>query len=146
MMLLQFPPPEFEIERRGERTYVFDNIRKTWLLLTGEEWVRQNMVAYLVKTLGYPKEMLALEKEVRVNGLKKRFDILVYDSSHQPWMLVECKEENIRLSEAVLQQLLRYHIAVPVRWMIITNGVQTMGWKKDSENLMLVDTFPKWDE
>lgn len=146
MMNLQFPPPEFEIERRGERAYVFDPVRKAWLLLTGEEWVRQNMVAFFVKTLRYPKEMVALEKEIFVNGLKKRFDILVYDSAHRPWMLVECKEENIRLSEAVLQQLLRYHIAVPVRWMIITNGVQTMGWQKESTNLVVIDTFPKWNE
>lgn len=145
-MFVQFPPPDFKTERRGEKTYIFDPIRKTWLLLTREEWVRQNMVAFLVNVLHYPKEMVTLEKEIRVNSLRKRFDILLYNSAHQPWMMVECKKDEVHLSEEVLQQLLRYHMAVPVRWLIITNGVQTMGWKKEKGNLVLTESFPKWDE
>src|SRR5690242_6631658 len=137
MISLQFPPPEFEIEKRGEKPYIFDPIRKTWLLLTGEEWVRQNVVAYLIRTLRYPKEMIALEKGIWVNDLKKRFDILIYDSKHQPWMLIECKEENIQLSEDVLQQVLRYHMAVPVQWLVITTGMQTLVWKNENTNLVI---------
>ena len=144
MVSLQFPTPEFEIERRGGKPYIFDSIRKAWLLLTPEEWVRQNMVAYLVKTLRYPKQLVAVEREILVNNLKKRFDILVYDSNHQPWMLIECKEEKIQLSEDVLQQLLRYHIAVPVSWLVITTGVETLVWKRENASLVLTESFPDW--
>ena len=114
---------------------MFDAIRKVWLLLTEEEWVRQNFVAYLVKELQYPETLIALEKEIVLNGLRKRFDILVYDKTHQPWMLVECKAPEVLLSEDVLQQALRYNITVPVNYLVITNGNSTVAWEKKRKDL-----------
>ena len=131
MINLPFPAPNFRIKQKGEKRFIFDAIRKTWLLLTEEEWVRQNMVAYLVTVSQYPKASIALEKEILVNGLKKRFDILVYNKQHQPWLLVECKAPQVMLDEAVLQQLLRYHLSVPVEWLVMTNGAQTVAWHRE---------------
>ena len=144
-MRVQFPEPDFNIKKEGEKRYVFDRIRKTWLLLTDEEWVRQNFVAYMIKVLHYPSALMALEKELLLNGLKKRFDILVYDRGHQPWMMIECKAPEIKLSEDVLQQVLRYNITLPVSYLIITNGEATVGWKKEGSGLTMLEQMPSWN-
>jgi hypothetical protein len=128
-------------EEAGKR-FIFDAIRKTWLLLTEEEWVRQNFVSYLVRQLNYPASMIAMEKEIRLNELKKRFDILVYNKDHEPWMMIECKEPGVPLSEIVLQQVLRYHISVPVTYIVITNGTHTIGWIKEEGQLKLLHALP----
>jgi len=144
MIAVQFPEPQFRMKMENGKQYIFDAIRKTWLLLTEEEWVRQNFVSYLTSTLKYPSTIIALEKEIALNDLKKRFDILVYDKQHQPWMLVECKEPKVALNEDVLQQVLRYNISVPVQYIIITNGSTTVGWKKDGD-LQLLKEMPEWE-
>lgn len=142
MIEVLFPEPGFRMKKEGEKTYIFDPVRKAWLLLTEEEWVRQNFVAYLVKERGYPQSLIALEKELLLNGLKKRFDVLVYNSDHQPWMMVECKAPGVALSEAVLQQALRYNMTIPVNYIIITNGNHTLGWKKVEGRLELISELP----
>lgn len=145
MIDVVFPPPQFRMKKQEGRDYIFDAIRRTWLLLTEEEWVRQNFVQYLITTLGFPSSLIALEKELVLNGLKKRFDILVYDAHHQPWMLIECKAPVVALSETVLQQALRYNITVPVGYIIITNGKGTMGWKKEEGALLPLSSLPYWE-
>src|SRR5215213_109647 len=127
MIVVQYPEPQFRMKNESGKHYIFDPIRKVWLLLTEEEWVRQNFVNYLVTQLHYPSTVIALEKHISLNDLKKRFDILVYDKEHQPWMLVECKEPKVNLNEEVLQQVLRYNISVPVEYIVITNGNRTVG-------------------
>src|SRR5215204_3755602 len=117
MIAVQFPEPQFRIRNEDDKQYIFDSIRKVWLLLTEEEWVRQNFVNYLITTLNYPSALIALEKEIWLNDLKKRFDILVYNKDHQPWMMAECKAPAVKLSEDVLQQVLRYNITVPVQFI-----------------------------
>ena len=143
MINVSFPTPDFNVKKEGEKRYIFDGIRKTWLLLTEEEWVRQNFVAYLIKKLQYPASLIALEKEIYVNRLKKRFDVLVYDKTHQPWMLVECKAPQVALNEDVLQQVLRYNISVPVKYMVITNGEATIAWMKEGEAMTLLSSLPE---
>jgi hypothetical protein len=142
MITVRFPEADFKLKKEGEKHYIFDRIRKTWLLLTEEEWVRQNFVAYLVKELHYPEALIALEKEILLNGLKKRFDILVYDKQHQPWMLVECKAPAVALTEDVLQQALRYTMSVPVEYIVITNGTNTTAWGKKQGGLQLLYGLP----
>ena len=144
MVTVPFPEPQFKIKTKEGKHYIFDSIRKAWLLLTEEEWVRQNLLAYFLSTLHYPRESIALEKAIRVNGLQKRFDILVYDASHQPWLLVECKAPQVSLNENVLQQALRYNMAVPVQWMVITNGTTTLAWKKEGQDLVEKTELPAW--
>lgn len=142
MIPVQFPEPHFKLKKEGEKNFIFCLIRKQWLLLTEEEWVRQNFINYLVTALQYPLSLIAVEKELLLNGLKKRFDILVYNTSHQPWMLVECKAPQVILSEAVLQQALRYHMSVPADYIVITNGTHTLGWEKQQDKLAIVAVLP----
>jgi hypothetical protein len=142
MMVIDFPPPAFRIRNQDGRDFIFDTLRKRWLLLTPEEWVRQNFIQYLVRVKQYPASIIAMEKEIWLGELKKRFDILVYDRDHKPWMMVECKEMNVPLDKEVLQQVLRYNISVPVKYIIITNGSATYGWHRDEQGLVLIDSLP----
>lgn len=144
MIDVQYPQPRFRIKKEKDKPYIFDAIRKIWLLLTEEEWVRQNFVNYLTLQLQYPATVIAIEKEIALNDLKKRFDILVYDENHNPWMLIECKEPKVKLSEDVLQQVLRYTISVPVKYIVITNGNSTVLWKKETQ-LQLLHQMPAWE-
>lgn len=144
MIIVNYPEPAFRIKQEEGKDYLFDIIRKRWLLLTPEEWVRQNFIRYLVQVKSYPLSLIAVEKELRLGELKKRFDILVYDNNHQPWLMVECKAPEIKLTEAVLQQALRYNISVPVKYILITNGNETMGWEK-GESLELLNEIPSFN-
>lgn len=141
MIPISFPEPAFRIKQEGETSFVFDTIRKKWMLITPEEWVRQNFIQYLVTVKHYPSSLIALEKKIKLGELSKRFDILIYDTSHRPWMIVECKAPEIILSEDVLHQALRYNLAVPVPYIVITNGNSTYAWKKD-KNLLLIEDLP----
>ena len=144
-MTIHYPEPSFRTKKQGGKDFLFDNIRKRWLLLTPEEWVRQNFIQYLVQVKKYPATLIALEKMIRLGELKKRFDILVYDPSHKPFMMVECKAPLIDLDENVLQQVLRYNIPVPVEYMIITNGDATIGWQKTIKGLELINDIPAFN-
>jgi hypothetical protein len=144
MIAVQYPKADFRVKNEDGKRFIFDTIRKAWLLLTEEEWVRQNFVSYLQSVLKYPSAFIALEKEIRLNELRKRFDILIYDKEHHPWMLIECKEPKVQLSENVLQQVLRYNISVPVQYIVITNGEHTVAWKKEGGTLILLESMPGW--
>ena len=142
MVIIKYPEPGFRIKKEEGKAFIFDTLRKKWLLLTPEEWVRQNFVQYLLQIKNYPAALIAIEKEIKLGELKKRFDILVYDSKHQPWMMIECKAPEIKLDEAVLEQVLRYNISVPVKFIVITNGELTFAWHRSDDKLELINELP----
>jgi hypothetical protein len=144
MIAVQFPEPKFRMKNERGQRFIFDAIRKSWIVLTEEEWVRQNFVQYLVQVLSIPVELIALEKEMQLNGLKKRFDILVYDASFKPWMMVECKQPQVAIDESTLQQVLRYNMSIPVAYMVLTNGTVTVAWQKTGGEMKLLDVLPSW--
>jgi Type I restriction enzyme R protein N terminus (HSDR_N) len=146
MLTINYPEQRFQIKQESGKDIIFDPLRKKWLLLTPEEWVRQNFVQYLVQVKKYPATLIALEKMIHLGELKKRFDILVYDKDHRPWMMIECKAPVIKLDETVLQQLLRYHISVPTGFLIITNGGYSYGWEKKEKGLSLIHKLPEFGE
>lgn len=141
MIIITYPEPQFRIRQEDGKDFIFDVIRKKWILLTPEEWVRQNFIQYLVRVKGHALSLIAVEKELKLGELKKRFDILVYDKNHQPLMMIECKAPEVKLTEDVLQQVLRYNITVPVKYIVITNGNETMGWEK-GEEFVLISEIP----
>jgi hypothetical protein len=144
MIAVNFPEPAFRFKKENGTEFIFDAIRKQWLVLTDEEWIRQNFIQYLVQSLHYPAAFIAVEKEIMLGELKKRFDILIYDQQHKPWMMIECKGTTIELDETVLQQVLRYNISVPVSFLLITNGHYTLGWEKIGIDLKLIEQIPGW--
>lgn len=121
MVKITYPAPGFRIKKEDGKEWIFDEFRKQWVRLTPEEWVRQNMLQYLVQVKKYPASLIAIEKEIALGELRKRFDILVYKAS-KPWMIIECKEMNIPLDESVLKQVLNYNITVQANFVLITNG------------------------
>ncbi|HWC54925.1 MAG TPA: type I restriction enzyme HsdR N-terminal domain-containing protein [Chitinophagaceae bacterium] len=143
MIVVHYPEPAFKTKSEGEKKFIFDSLRKKWVKLTPEEWVRQNFIQYLLQEKKYPASLVALEKEIQLGELKKRFDLLVYDSEHRPWMLIECKAMDVKLDDSVLEQVIRYHAAVPVSYLIITNGVVTFGFSKKAGTLVPVSEMPE---
>jgi hypothetical protein len=125
MIAIEFPAPDFKIVRENGRDIIFDRYRKRNVILTPEEWVRQNFLNYLVKTLGYPASLIGIEKEIHLGELKKRCDIVVYNRETKPWMIIECKEMNVLLTQTVLEQIIRYHMVLPTAFLVITNGINT---------------------
>ncbi|MEO5500427.1 MAG: type I restriction enzyme HsdR N-terminal domain-containing protein [Ginsengibacter sp.] len=146
MIQLNFSKNNIRIEKSGDGQKIFDSIRKKWLTLTPEEWVRQNMIGYLQSIKDYPVSLMAIEKEIKLGSLSKRCDIVIYDREAQPWMIIECKEMNVPLSQKTLEQVLRYHGAMPVPFLIITNGLYCMGFKKQKDQFYEIDFFPDYEE
>lgn len=122
MFGIDFSGIQLKLKTEGARTYVYDPVRKKWLLLTPEEHVRQYLLQYYIHQLQYPAGLIAVEKNVTVAGLAKRFDIVVYNRDHQPWLLTECKAPEVLLNDAAFQQLLRYHNSLQVHYLVLSNG------------------------
>lgn len=124
MIDIQFPEQPFKIKKLKDRDFIFDVFRKQWIVLTPEEWVRQNFLQYLVEVKKYPASLIAVEREILVGDLRRRFDIVVFKDA-KPWMIVECKELKVPLSEAVLKQALNYNVSLQVKYLVVTNGAST---------------------
>jgi hypothetical protein len=144
MIKITYPSYSFKIKEETGRELIFDPLRRLWIKLTPEEWVRQNILQYLQQELKYPASLIAVEKELMLGELKKRFDILVYNRDHQPWMMIECKAMGVHLDEKVLSQILRYHIAIPVPYLVVTNGAYCAAFEKLNGVLSELKDFPKW--
>ena len=146
MIRVDYPDYKHAIREEGGSPVILDPIRKRWVRLTPEEWVRQNFLQYLLQVLGCPSALVSVEKEILVGALRKRYDIVVYDRATEPWLLVECKETSAALGQTVLDQALRYHIRVPVRYIVITNGHYTYAWEKKEGSLTVLAALPPWGE
>jgi hypothetical protein len=109
-------------------------LRKKWLVLTPEEWVRQHAVQYLIQQKGYSSGLIHLEKGLKVNGLSKRADIVCYNRKMEPQLLVECKAPEIKLSQATFDQAARYNMTLRVPLLMITNGIEIYCAAIDFEN------------
>ena len=142
MIKIQYPVYQPKIKNEAGKAFIFDVIRKQWIMLTAEEWVRQNFLQYLTRVKNYPSSLIAIEKEIQLGELTKRFDIVVYDRNTRPWMIIECKEMNVSLAEPVLNQALRYNIALNVPYIIITNGSHCHGFSGAGGKLQELSELP----
>ena len=145
MIKIEFPKEAIKLQQRKGVNEVFDVIRKKWLVLTPEEWVRQNIIQFLLIKMKYPASLIAVEKEIKLGELKKRCDIVAYNRLLKPWMIIECKEMNVVLSEKTLEQILRYHITLPAKYLVITNGIYCYGYKKEKDQFFEIDLFPDYE-
>lgn len=126
MIKITYPQQRFKMKEEDNKAFIFDEVRKLWVKLTPEEWVRQNFIQYLVQHMQYPAKWLSVEKEIKLGELRKRCDIVVYQNNI-PWMIVECKEMDVPLSDKTIQQVLNYNQRLSVHYLIITNGHTTYG-------------------
>lgn len=122
MLPIQFSNYNFKIELRNETQYIFDPVRKKYVVLTPEEWVRQHLLNYFIENKQYPKGLMSVEKEIKVNNRKKRYDIVVYNNKMQPWLLVECKQQDVVIDENTLMQLIQYHSVLQCPYWLLSNG------------------------
>ena len=142
MIKIDYPPYQPKIKNEAGKEIIFDEVRKRWVLLTPEEWVRQNFLQYMVQVKKYPASLIAVEKEIKLGDLKKRFDIVVYDALSKPWMVIECKEMNVELNRLVLDQVLRYNITMQVPYLVITNGSYCMAFECAGKELKALVALP----
>ena len=140
------PLPWFETEEREGRTFVFDPLRRRFVALTPEEKVRQQMLFLLVEHLHVPAGLLAVEYSVKVNGLDKRADAVVFGTDGRPVMIVECKASTVKLTETVLEQAVRYHSALRPKYLLLSNGNVTYCYLVEGQALSPLDHFPDYAE
>lgn len=144
MIPVTYPNVEFKLKEEGTKKFIFDELRKVWLVITPEEWVRQHFIFYLLHVKKYPAALIAVEKRLKLGELTKRFDILIYNANHQPWMMVECKASSVALKPAVLEQVLRYNISIPVPYLVITNGYYCKAFQKIDGRLHELEDLPNF--
>ena len=129
----------------GDKTTVFDPVRKKWVVLTPEEHVRQYLLLYLIDVMRYPAALIAVEKSINVGKLPRRFDVVVYNRDHQPWLLAECKAPEVPVSESTLRQLLNYQGTIQSSYWLLTNGHQTYcADARDIEKITWLHLLPEY--
>lgn len=141
MIKVEFPQHTFKFKKENDKEFIFDEIRKRWVRLTPEEWVRQNFIQYLVQIKKYPASLLSVEKEIKLNDLKKRCDIVVFKNAG-PWMIIECKAGDVHLTEQTVQQILAYNITLKSKFLVITNGINT--FCLNTSNLEFLYKLPEY--
>ncbi len=125
MLKLNLPTYQYRLENRGGKLFIFDPIRKKFIQLTPEEWVRQHILNYLNNQLLYPASRTKVESGLIYNGLQKRTDVLIYDDNLRPLVLVECKAPDVKLNNNVVEQISAYNKICSAPLIVITNGITT---------------------
>jgi hypothetical protein len=136
MVDLNIPEQNIEIKNINSKNYIFDLIRKKHLVLTPEEWVRQNLVSYFINDLNYPKGLIKTESSLKYNNLKKRSDILIYNNDMTHYMIVECKSYKMKLNKSHLNQSAMYNKIYRSRYLMVSNGMKHIvceyDWEKET--------------
>jgi hypothetical protein len=134
MQLLNFPFYTFRFKNSENKTAIFDEIRKKFILLTPEEWVRQNVVQYLIIEKKYPKSLINVEKILKINNLIKRYDVVVFNSDGSICLLIECKAPSIKISQKTFDQIAIYNFSLNANFLMVTNGLKHYICQIDFEN------------
>jgi hypothetical protein len=134
MQKLNLPTYPFKVKSSENKTLIFDKIRKKYMVLTPEEWVRQHFVHFLIEEKKYPTSLIALEKELTINNRKKRTDILIFNTDGIPDIIVECKAPKVKITQETFDQIARYNLALNAKYLIVTNGLEHYFCQMDFEN------------
>ncbi len=144
MQRLNFPVYDFRFKNSENKVYIFDAIRKKFVVLQPEEWVRQNVVQFLIYDKKYPHSLINVEKQMIINNIKKRYDIVVFDRSGSITLLVECKSPQIPITQTTFDQIARYNMQLKAKYLMVTNGLDHFYCKMDYdlENYMFLKHIP----
>lgn len=146
MILLNLPKFEIQVKEMDKGTCIFDVIRKKYIVLTPEEWVRQHFIHFLINSYKYPKSLMKVESGLKYNNLQKRSDIQVYTRKGHPFLVVECKASNVKLDSKVIDQAALYNKSIGADYIIVTNGMNFRCLKTTSiivEWVEKIPVFPK---
>jgi hypothetical protein len=137
-----------DVSVRSGKRYVRDPVRRQWVRLTPEEWVRQFILGYLIGVLRVPPGLIAVEKEFVFNGMTRRADAVIYDRNARPLILVECKAPGISLNQAVFDQVGRYNAVIGAPFVLVSNGERHFCYRKGdvSQNLTFLSALPEYEE
>jgi len=145
MQKLNFPNYPFRIKSRENKLFIFDPIRKKEVYLAPEEWVRQHVISFLIDS-GYPTSTMSIERQVKINGMSKRSDILVYDKKGAPFLIVECKAPEINIDQRTFDQIARYNMQLDAPYLMLSNGLNhyfcTMN--KESSSYEFLQNLPPY--
>ena len=134
MQQLNFPSYSFRFKNSENKVSIFDAIRKKFIILTPEEWVRHHVVQFLMTEKNYPQSLLNVEKVLQVNGLRKRYDIVVYNSDGTIHILIECKAPEVTISQNTFDQIAQYNMTLQSNYLMVTNGLNHYFCQMDFEN------------
>jgi len=144
---LKFPTYSFRLKNSENNTHIFDVIRKKFVVLQPEEWVRQHCVQYLIQEKNYPISLINVEKVILINGLKKRYDIVVFNPDGSLAVVVECKAPKVQISQSVFDQIARYNLTLKASYLMVTNGLNhyfcTMN--HHLESFEFLETLPNYN-
>jgi len=134
MLQLNLPEFNFRIKKQNEKLVIFDTQRKRYVSLTPEEWVRQHFIQFLIQVKGYPAALIAIEKQLKMNGMKKRCDAILYNEHALPFLIIELKAPNVPITQATFDQVAVYNAKLRVDFFMISNGIEHYCCRVDTEN------------
>jgi hypothetical protein len=145
---LNFKAYNFNIKKEEGNALIFDIIRKKYVKLTPEEWVRQHVIHYLIEEKAYPKGLISVEKSLKYNGLSKRFDICLADATGKMILLVECKSPNVKISQETIKQAGIYQKTLGIRYILISNGLVHifMSLNPETSNFEFIPEIPNYPD
>ena len=146
MQQLHFPSYSFRFKNSKNKVAIFDDIRKKFIILTPEEWVRQHTIQYLLQEKNYPKSYLNVEKLLKINDLSKRYDIVVFQPDGTIFLLVECKAPEVKISQQTFDQIARYNLTLKAKYLMVTNGLNHYFCQMDfeKEKYVFLDELPEF--
>ncbi len=134
MLKLHFPEYTFRFKSNENKPLIFDEIRKKFLVLTPEEWVRQHVIQFLISEKNYPISHINVEKLIKLNNTSKRYDIVVFNADGSIHLIVECKAPQVKISQDTFDQIARYNLVLNATYLMVTNGLEHYYCKMDFEN------------
>jgi len=146
MQKLNLPTYNFKLKSSENKTHIFDKLRKKYVILTPEEWVRQHFVQFLIDEKKYPTLLIAIEKQLTINNRRKRTDILVFDRSGKHHIIIECKAPSIKITQNTFDQIARYNLKLNAEFLIVTNGLEHFFCKMDhdKESYIFLKDIPSY--
>jgi diaminopimelate epimerase len=144
MKNLNFPSYNFRFKNSENKTMIFDEIRKKFIVLTPEEWVRQHVVKFLLEEKKYPKSLISVEKVLKINDLTKRYDIVVFNSDGSINILVECKAPQIKISQTSFDQIARYNLSLNASFLMVSNGINHYFCQIENEAYVFLESLPNY--
>ncbi|RFN57650.1 type I restriction enzyme HsdR N-terminal domain-containing protein [Marixanthomonas ophiurae] len=134
MHQLNFPKYQFRFKSSENKTLIFDEIRKKFIILTPEEWVRQHVIQFLISEKKYPKSLINVEKQLKVKDTIKRYDVVIYNRDGSIFLIVECKAPSIAITQQTFDQIARYNLVANATYLMVTNGLEHYYCQMDYEN------------
>jgi hypothetical protein len=141
---LNLPSFQFRMREEGQRKQIFDSLRKRFVALTPEEWVRQHFLRYLTEVKKYPASLISIERGVKIFSGNKRTDIVVHSRQGKPWMIVECKAHDVPVTEDSLLQAARYNMALQASYLVLTNGMEHYCCSLQNRLIEFMDDLPEY--